>query len=243
MNSAAGVIEARPGDHRGSPGSSPRAALQPFEGVRPKDIRVQTIPHRLAKPMIVRHHYLHAWPASSGLSFGLFAGQRLLGVIVLGSGPTNAHALVDQATHSDCLVISRVWLDDALPRNSESRCLSIVARLLRQNTSIKFLLSYADPSAGHGGGIYAGAGWLYIGESQATPLLDFGDGKARHSRSVAHVLGTHGLAYFHDRGIAVQKVPQSPKRRFIRFIDPAWQSKLLPPVLPYSAQGGLDEHR
>ena len=153
------------------------------------------------------------------MTFGVFLGQRLLGAIALGVGPFNAHRLVDGAAPADCLTLSRLWLSDELPKNSESRVLGVVVRSLRNHTSLKFLLSYADPAQGHLGTIYQATGWIYTGLSQAMPLYDLGDGRVRHSRSLAHGFGTHSVRHFKAKGISIKVIPQSPKHRYLYFLD------------------------
>ena len=86
---------------------------------------------------------------------------------------------------------------------------------------------------GHVGTIYQAAGWLYTGLSSATPLYDIGDGKARHSRSVAQVLGSHSIEHFARHGLEIKLVPQERKHRYVYFLDPAWRSRVEAPVLPY----------
>jgi hypothetical protein len=194
---------------------------------------VRPVPFSVAKQLLVRHHYLHSFPGGTKLAFGSFLGNRLLGALTLGAGPANAYALVDGAIAGDCLALIRLWLSDDLPRNSESRFIAIVLRFLKQHTDLRFLVSYADPAQGHVGTIYQATGWIYTGLSQATPLYDIGDGRARHSRSLSHAFGTHGLAYFQRHGMDAKLVPQQAKHRYIYFLDPSWRSRVKPPVLAY----------
>ena len=206
-------------------GSSPSAALH--------DLKVSTIPMLAAKEILERHHYLHSLPGGTMLCFGVFCGQRLLGALTLGAGPALAYCLVEGAKPEDCLTLTRLWLSDELPANSESRVIGIILRNLKKHTNLKFLVSYADPSQGHMGTIYQATGWLYTGLSAAMPLYDLGDGIARHSRSVSHTFGSHSMKYFGDHGINVKLVPQSQKHRYVYFLDPPWRARLKGPVLNY----------
>ena len=156
-----------------------------------------------------------------------------MGALTVGCGPSQACRLVEGAVPSDCATLSRLWLSDELPPNSESRVIGIAIRALRRNTSLKFLLSYADPTQGHVGTIYQATNWLYTGVSQAMPLYDLGDGVARHSRSLAHAFGTHSLKHFRSRGVSVKTVKQSGKHRYVYFLDATWRKRLLAPVFPY----------
>ena len=123
---AAGVSASTAPNHGAGSGSTPRAALQSLE-VRP-------IPIRTAKTLLVPKHYLHSLPGGTRLAFGVFLGNRLLGALTLGAGPANAHRLVDGAVPEECAVLSRLWLADELPGNSESRVLGVVIRALRGHT-------------------------------------------------------------------------------------------------------------
>ncbi|MFQ6030919.1 MAG: DNA methyltransferase [Dehalococcoidia bacterium] len=187
----------------------------------------------MAKGLLVREHYLQSLPGGTKLCFGVVIQSRLLGALTLGAGPSNAYALVDDAVPDDCLTLTRLWLSDELPKNSESRFVGVVLRHLRKHTSLKFLVSYADPARGHVGTIYQATNWVYAGLSQATPLYDLGDGKQYHSRSLSHCFGSHGLEHFRRHGIQIKLVPQQAKHRYVYFLDPAWRDRLQGPALPY----------
>ena len=183
--------------------------------------------------MLVREHYLHSLPGGTKLALGTFVGRRLLGVLTFGAGPKLGHRLVDGATPNHCLTLTRLWLSDELPKNSESRVIGVVLRGLRRGTSVKFLLSYADPNMGHHGTVYQATGWLYTGTSESTPLYDVGDGVLRHSRSLGHAFGSRSVSYLEGQGLGVQVVPQGPKHRYVYFLDPAWRPRLRVAVQPY----------
>lgn len=196
-------------------------------------LTVGPVPIAVAKVLLVRHHYLHTMPGGTQLAFGVFAGPRLLGAATWGVGPKNAHRLVAGAAPDDCLTLTRLWLADELPRNSESHVLGQVLRALRRHTAIQFVLSYADPAQGHVGTIYQAANWLYTGLSEAMPLLDLGDGVPRHSRSLAHAYGTHSRQHFARHGVHVRLIEQAPKHRYLYPLDPTVRERLTVPVLPY----------
>ena len=226
--SAVGVAVAHPAVRRVGGGSTPTTAL--------RALRVVPVPLRIAKALLVPRHYLHSLPGGTLLAFGVFAHNRLLGALTLGVGPMNAHRLVAGAIPDDVITLTRLWLAEALPHNSESRVLGVVLRELRRNTNLRFVLSYADPMAGHVGFIYQATGWLYTGLSQAMPLYDLGDGVPRHSRSFAHSYGTRSLKHFRNRGIDVRLTWQGAKHRYVHLLDPSVREHLTVPVLPYPKQ-------
>jgi hypothetical protein len=223
--SAGSVAAARLAPQRGGGGSIPTPALQ--------DLVLRPIAKRVAATLVQRHHYLHSAPGGTHLAFGIFVHDRLRGCLVLGVGPKHGHRLVEGAGPDDCLTLSRLWLADELPPNSESRVLAITARLLKKHTSVQFLLSYADPAAGHVGTIYMASNWLYTGVSEGTPLYDIGDGVARHSRTLSFNLGSHSLRYLREQGVPVSVIPQSPKHRYLLPLRPGVRERLTVPVLPF----------
>jgi hypothetical protein len=223
--SAGSVAAARPKDHRAGGGATPTPALQ--------QIKVKPVPFSMARQLLVREHYLHSFPGGTKLAFGAFVGTRLLGALTLGAGPANAYSLVEGATPDDCLALTRLWLSDELPKNSEGRFLGVVLRFLKRHTNLKFLVSYADPSQGHLGTIYQATNWIHTGLSQATPLYDIGNGRHYHSRTLSHAFGSHGLAHFQRHGIDVKLVPQKAKHRYLYFLDSTWRERLRVSVLAY----------
>lgn len=222
---ADGVAAARPEDQRAGGGATPTSALQL--------LLVRPIPLAMAKELLVREHYLRSFPGGTHLAFGVFLGKRLLGALSLGAGPANAYALVERAQPQDCLALTRLCLSDELPPNSESRVLGFTLRSLKRHTQLKFLITYADPAQGHLGYIYQSTNWVYVGLSQATPLYDIGDGRLYHSRTLSQIYGTHSLKYLRDRGVQASLVAQTPKHRYIYFLDSSWRKRLKVPVLPY----------
>ncbi len=215
-------------------GSIPSPALQ--------SIRVQPIPFVAARQIAVKHHYLHSLPGGTKLAFGAFVEGKLFGVITFGVGPYNAFSLVEGACPDHCLALTRLWLSETLPSNSESRVISVCLRYLRKYTTLKFIITYADPAQGHVGTIYQATGWLYTGLSEATPKFDIGDGVARHSRSLSHAFGSHSLKYLSERGLNIKTLPQIPKYRYIYFLDQNYQNNLKTPALPYPKKE-TDENR
>ena len=230
--SAGSVAAARPESIQAGGGAIPTPALQSIQ-VRPVSVKI-------AKEIIVRNHYLHSLPGGTQMTFGVFLEQRLLGALALGVGAFNSRRLVSGATHGDCICLTRLWLADDLPKNSESRVLAVVLRSLVRNTTLKFVATYADPSAGHVGTIYQATGWLYTGMSEPSVLYDIGDGVLRNSRTLGHAYGTRSSRYFSEHGVELKGLRQEAKHRYLYFLDKAWSDKLNVPVRPYPKSNTLD---
>lgn len=218
-------------------GSKPSAALQvpPFG---PKDLVVQPVSATIARRLSEAKHYLGSYPGGASLNFGVFVGTHLLGIVVLGAGPANLHRFFDGALPQEVMCLARMWLDDRLGRNCESRTLGIILRhLRREQTIIKALVAYSDPQAWHSGIIYQASGFLYLGPSTAMPRYRLPNGSVHHSRSLSNTYGTHSLKYFESHGVRVEAIQQQPKHTYVTLIDPSWRDRLTRPVLPYPIGG------
>lgn len=234
---AAGVTGSTVSDQEAGAGSSPSAALH----FSPKELMIRPVPIAVARKLFERHHYLHSLPGGTHFTFGAFYEERLSGAISFGCGSFNAHRLFEGATRDDVVTLTRLWLSDALGKNAESRVISVSLRALKRHTTLKAVVSYADPVQEHRGTIYQATNWLYLGQTDPTNLLDFGDGRLRHSRTVGSLLGTHSLSHLRDRGVKVNAVPQPGKHRYVYLLDPCWASRLRLDPHPYPKGGDTNE--
>lgn len=135
-------------------------------------VYVKPISNDLARELIEKHHYTHKWTICE-LALGVFCKgieqqflteDVVLGTVVFGAtaGANVAKSISPLLNHENLWELKRLWIDDKLGRNTESKVLSLSINHLRQNHSnIKCLVSYADPDAGHRGVIYMATNWLY----------------------------------------------------------------------------------
>lgn len=144
-------------------------------------IYLREISHVVAKEMIVKNHYSHAWSMCS-VALGVFykgslgdesffddVKETLIGCIVYGTpvGRCAAGSISDQIRPNEVYELTRLWIAD-IPgcKNIESYCIGQSFEWLRQNRpQIKALISYADNEAGHVGTIYQSTNWIYQGNS------------------------------------------------------------------------------
>lgn len=146
-------------------------------------VSVALINKNIAKEMIVKYHYTHAWTAARyclGIyyrmdtpdSFGNY--DKLIGCAVYGF-PIGAQAptsVCEGLTKDNILELTRLYVHDGYGSNIESNALSKTFQWIKDNdTDIKVLISYADNGQGHLGGIYKATNWRYEGYSSAMALM------------------------------------------------------------------------
>lgn len=122
-------------------------------------IRVAPIRRDEALRLIVEHHYLHRKSAVS-YAFGLEQEGKTVGVVIFGT-PASRHLQMGACPTEPGLVVelNRLWVSDAMPRNTESwfiaRALALLPPLI--------VVSYADTRQGHMGVVYRAANFRYAG--------------------------------------------------------------------------------
>ena len=124
-------------------------------------VSVAPIAKSIAKDIIVKKHYTHAW-TSCRYALGVYYNtekndvignsQKLIGVAIYGF-PVGAKAptsVCDGLTKDNILELTRLYLDDGYGSNIESCALGKTFQWIRDNDkNIKVLLSYADNGQGH----------------------------------------------------------------------------------------------
>jgi hypothetical protein len=135
-------------------------------------LRVQAISSQAANAAVIKHHYLHR-KAPISFAFGLYKGPKLVGVVSFGTPPSR-HLQMSACPSDPALVIelNRLWVDDALPTNTESWFVSRALRLM----PARIVVSYADPKFGHLGYVYRALNFHYAGWTdmeRKTPRFDY----------------------------------------------------------------------
>ena len=198
-----------------------------------KALEVRTVASSVVKPVIEEGHYLHSMPGGVLRCFGIYLGKELVGAVVFTSGARQGHRLLDAARPRDVATLSRLYLKDEIPKNAESRVLSVALKILRRETPLKLILSYADPAAGHTGTIYQASGWIYLGQTEPNTYVDLGDGNLLHPRSVYNRFGSNAIGHLQATGIPATRKRVGGKHRYAYVLDPAWRWRLRGARRPY----------
>lgn len=152
---------------------------------RAKEIIVKVIPAKIANEFVRKHHYSGKVATTSNLHFGCFLDSRIHGVMSFGHSmiKDKVISLVDTGLPKhkawNCfLELNRMAFDDYLPKNSESRCLSVAFKLIRKNAPhIKWILSFSDATASGDGAIYRATGFVLTQIKVNKTILVLPDGE------------------------------------------------------------------
>jgi hypothetical protein len=173
-----------------------------FDGELKRRCLVNEIGREEATPMI-RQHYIGKWPGVVTLILGLWRDCFLAGVIVFALPPPETAKRYGGFTWE----FARLWVDDLMPRNTESWFIGrALAHIRKHYPQVEYLVTYADPSVGHRGTIYKATNWIADGmtdDERRSPRCDYEVNGKRYSRA-SHV----------PNGAAIKRVPRVSKHRF-----------------------------
>ena len=192
-----------------------------------KDIRLKVIPSKIANRFVKKWHYSGSVVQNSVLHFGAFLGSRLHGVLQYGNSidKRNTIGFVDTGLSvnegwNSFLELNRMAFDDHLPKNSESRCISISIKLLKKKApQIKWILSYADGTQCGDGAIYRASGFKLTGINKNSTIYKMPNGST---------VAKHGTS---KKDFSNAKRMQGYQLRYIYLIDKS--CKLTVPVIPF----------
>ena len=219
-----------------------------------KEIIVKVIPVNIANDFVRKNHYSGKVATTTQLSFGCFLHGGLHGVMQLASS-INKKASVNLVTGTgwnEFIELGRLAFDDVLPRNSESRCISVMIKLLKKKApQIKWLLSYADGTQCGDGAIYRASGFDLIGINKNASMWLMPDGEvcmnlifdpsfapnSKNGKAIRY--GKVGRFASWPATRFLKEIGAKPlegfQLKYIYFLDPTYKAKLSVPILPYSA--------
>lgn len=154
---------------------------------RAKDVILKPINSKVANAFVKKHHYSGKIVNNSNLHFGAYLDGALHGVMSYGSPLDKRKVLpmVKGTLWNEMLELNRMAFDDYLPKNSESRCLSISFKLIRKHYHhIKWILSFADGTQCGDGAIYRASGFSLIGIKKNENLALLKDGTMVHKMTL-----------------------------------------------------------
>lgn len=218
------------------------------------DLRIDWATHDAAKYACTNWHYSGCLPAGKLVKVGAWENGKFIGVVLFGRGATPNLGRPYNLGQDECVELVRIAL--ANHNNSVSRIASIAIKFLKiSNPKLRLIVSFADQSQGHHGGIYQAGNWIYNGQGNPAKFYMI-RGRLMHPRSIGAkglVQNIHGAKKI-DPNATVVTVPG--KHRYLMPLDADMRSRILPLAKPYpkrakqamastpeaQRQGGTDPH-
>lgn len=219
---------------------------------RAKEIVMRVIPTKVATPFMKAHHYSGKVVNNSTLHFGVFLEGNLHGVMSYGPSLDKSKiiGLVKDTGWNEFLELNRMAFDSVLPRNSESRAISMSIKLIKKYAPhVKWIISFADACSCGDGAIYRASNFVLTGMKENEALCLLPDGTRIHKLTLeANPLAPRkelgGRSFFDvtDGNFSWGKYMEAAggkllpgyQLRYIYFIDKAKRKDLTVPEIPFS---------
>lgn len=215
-----------------------------------KEIRLKAIDAKTANAMVKRIHYSGKVVNNSQLHIGVYYRGELEGAMQFGPSldKRKIQGLVEGTPWNGFIELNRMAFSDKLPRNSESRAISIAMRMLKTHAPhIQWVISFADGAQCGDGTIYRASGFVLTSIKANGQIVEFPDGfratrmiltdtrRPQHyqiaDRYGVRSTGGASLTAFSEAGA---KLIPGFQLRYLFFLDPIARQRLTVPVLPFS---------
>ena len=214
-----------------------------------KGLLVRPVSASEASALVRRVHYSGKVVNNSQVHLGVFWNGRLEGAMQLGPPMVKRQVLplVEGTAWNQMIELNRMAFSEALPRNSESRAMGVLFRLLRRLApSVKWVLSFADGTQCGDGTIYRASGFALTGIKRNDTIVEMPGGQRLTGLALSAHWDSAQVARI-CRQLGVPHQPRSVKEwealgatrlkgyqlRYIRFLDPTWAERLTVPVIPF----------
>lgn len=195
------------------------------------DLRIDWATHAAAKYACENWHYSGCLPAGKLVKVGAWEGGKFIGVVLFGRGATPNLGKPYDLGQDECVELVRIALTKH--ENAVSRIASLAMKFLHKaNPKLRLIVSFADSSQGHHGGIYQAGNWVYNGQGTAAKFYMI-RGKLTHPRSIGAkglVQNIHGARKI-DPNATVVDVPG--KHRYLMPLDANIKARIMPLAKPY----------
>lgn len=147
--------------------------------LRKDDWYVAPAPLKAAQAMVAEHHYARGGSNTACYVHGLYrkADDVLCGVAWWLPPTRVACESVNKDQWKKVLSLTRLVILPGVPKNACTFLLSRSVELIRLDGRFVSLVTYADESQGHNGGIYRASNWAYVGRTGPYPRWIAPDGR------------------------------------------------------------------
>jgi len=204
-----------------------------------KAIHVAPIARKDADALVKRVHYSGTVVNNSRVHLGVFYQDRLEGAMQFGPSTDirRTLGLVKDTGWNDFIELNRMAFSEALPRNSESRAISVAMRLLKQHAPhLQWVISFADGTQCGDGTIYRASGFVLTNIKRNVQILRLPNGVTVNKKTLDNPNhrapdGRFGSALAREQGAT--PIPGF-QLRYVYFLDPTARARLTVPILPFS---------
>ncbi len=195
------------------------------------DLKVDWATYKAAKYACEHWHYSKCLPTGKLVKVGAWEENKFIGVVIFSRGATPNLLKPYGLNQDEGCELTRIAL--TAHKSFVSKIIPRAIRFLKHNNpKIRLIVSFADQSQGHHGGIYQATNWIYTGTSGGANFYKI-HGKLIHPRSI----GAKGLPQNINGAKKIdcnaKKVFVPGKHRYLMPLDKKMRKQILPLSQPY----------
>jgi len=198
------------------------------------DLKVDWATHAAAKYACENWHYSKSLPVPPLVKIGAWEDGVFIGVVLFSRGANNNLLKGFGLEVTQGCELVRIALKKHKSFVSEIIKKSIWF-LKKENPKTRLLVSFADPSEGHHGGIYQATNWIYTGKQSDSIEYISPTGKRVHGRMVKKKGWTVCMGKVRKTLTPDQCTPitKPGKHRYLMPLDKKMRKQILPLAQPY----------
>lgn len=194
------------------------------------ELKIDWASHAAAKHACETWHYSKSLPVGKLVKIGVWEDEKFIGVVLFAWGANKSLGSPYGLEMTECCELVRIALRKH--QTPVSRIKAIAIRFLKaQSPGVRLIVSFADPSANHHGGIYQAGNWVYAGT--CSPTFEYRlNGKRLNKRAfTGNQFGKLGSKAEVPAGAVKVQVPG--KHRYLMPLDDEMRAKVAPLAQPY----------
>jgi len=198
--------------------------------IKVKELIIKPVSKKYGDVVIKRLHYSGKVVPNSQLSLGVFHNNKCLGVMQFGPSMRKdlTIRMVKETHWNGFLELNRMAFSDSLPKNSESRAISIAIKLIKKTyPHIQWIVTFADGTQCGDGTIYRACGFHLVGIKKNTELR-----VNPHTGKVMATMAAYHAGY--TKEVKEWRKLKGYMFKYIKFINNEDLSRLTLPIIPYS---------
>lgn len=197
------------------------------------DLRLDWCSHEAAKYAVEHWHYSQRMPKSKLVKIGVWEDAVFVGVIIFGCGASPEIGTPYGLTQTQTCELVRVALQKHA--SATSKIVAIALRMLRKsNPGLRVVVSFADSSQGHHGGIYQAGGWIYTGSAEYHCYVV--NGQKYHPRTLGSRYGRGGQSIpwlQNNVDPNAKRIRNGVKHKYVMALDEDMRSRIIKLAKPY----------
>ena len=203
-----------------------------MQNTKPK-LRIAWATHDAAKYACESWHYSKTLPVPPLVKVGVYENEKFIGVVLFSRGASPDLLKPYGLSQTEGCELTRIALSKHV--TPVSRIMMIAIKFLKQHcTDLKLIVSFADQSKGHHGGVYQATNWIYTGQS--SPSVEYWkDGKRWHPRQLSEKGYTvqFGAKRACPKPSECKKIKVPGKHRYLMPMDDKIKERVLKLSKPY----------